>query len=136
MSSHSFHRMLGALEIDVVHLYARFTVGAAGVATIVSAPGSKGITSIVRSAAGKYVVTLDDAYYQFLMGHAVVQDATNSDPTTVGVLARVFSETVSTPANPGVVTIQFYNVANGSAADPRNGAVVLVKLEMRNSTVI
>lgn len=136
MSNHSFHRLLGALEIDVVCLYARFTVGAAGAPTLVSAPGSKGVTSVSRTSAGLYVLTLDDGYQKLLWGAAQILDATNSDPTAVGVASKLVSN-VDGANNPATVTIAFFDMATPyTAADPRNGATVLVKLEFRNSSVI
>lgn len=137
MANRSFHRILGGLEIDIVQLYVKFTVGAAGAATMVSAPGSKGVASVAKTAtAGQYAITLQDGYQALLWASAVVLDATLSDPTAVGVAVKVLSETVSTPAVPGVVTIQFYETGSATAVDPRNGATVLVTLDLRNSSVI
>ena len=134
MADRSFLPPAGALEANVVSLYANVSIGATGAPTLNTNPGSKGIASIVRNSAGKYTITLTDSYAKLLWATAGILDATNSDPTTVGVLCKVASETVST-STPTVV-IQFFDAATPfTAADPRNGAVVLFKAELRNSTV-
>lgn len=131
MSSHSFHPPRGSLEIDVVTLFAKVTVGGTGAATLTS---GKGVTSVTRNSAGKYTFLLDDAYNAFLYGNAKILHSTLSDPQTVGITANLFSEAVATVAAPTVV-FQFQNVATGAAADPASGAVFYVVLHLRNSSV-
>lgn len=132
--SHSFHKLRGALEIDVCVLYGNFSVGAAGAPTL-GATGCKGISSVVRNSTGNYTVTLDDVYNQFLWADAALVDATNSDPTTVGVVNKVASTSIQASGG-GTVTFQFYSTATpGTVEDPRNGATVYFKIEVRLSSV-
>jgi len=134
MADRSFIPHGGTLECDVKELFANVSIGASGAPTLNTSPGSVGIKSIVRNSAGKYTITLSDSYQKVLWASAQIMDSTNSDPTTVGCVAKLVSENVSN-ATPTVV-IQFYDMATPfTAADPRNGATVLVKLELRNSTV-
>lgn len=114
-------------------LFGQFAVGATGAPTLATA-ASKGITSVVRNSAGKYTVTLQDSYAAFLWADAKLLDATNSDPTTVGCVAKLVSASVNGAT--ATVVIQFYDtVSPFTAADPRNGATVLLKVELRNSSV-
>jgi hypothetical protein len=129
----SFHKALGSLEIDVITIYGNFAVGSTGACTL-DTTNSKGVTSVVRDSAGKYTITLTEATQKFLWGDAQLLHSTNSDPVTVGVLPRLYAQTVTTAATPTFV-IQFFNYTNGAAADPASGAVVYFKLELRNSTV-
>ena len=132
--AHSFHKIYGALEVDVCLLYANWAVGAAGAPTL-GATGNKGITSVVRNSTGKYTVTFDDAYNGLLWADAIVMDATNSDPTTVGVVAKLVSQSVQT-SGAGTVVIQFYSTATpGTVEDPRDGATIYFKAELRRSSV-
>lgn len=132
--AHSFHPIYGALEIDVCFIYGNFAVGATGAPTL-GATGNKGITSVVRNSAGQYTVTLDDSYNAVLWAAAQVVDATNSDPTTVGVMSRVHDTSITT-AGAGTVTFQFVSTATpGTVEDPRNGATVLFNVVVRRSSV-
>jgi hypothetical protein len=127
-----FHKGLGNLEIDIVTLYARFTVGAAGAPTI-DVSNSKGIASIARNSAGEYKVTLSDQYQKLYWCSAINLSTTASDPTTDGVGFRV--EDDQAVAAVPYVQVQFYALDDGVAADPKNGQVILLKFEFRNSTV-
>lgn len=128
----TFHRLLGSKEIDVILLYGKFAVGATGAPTLDTA-ASKNISTVVRNSAGKYTITLSEPVQSLLWADVQVIDATNSDPNSVGTVARIFSNGV-TSVTPTLV-VQFYDVATGAAVDPRNGAEVRFKLELRNSTV-
>lgn len=132
MANRSFYPPKGALEIDVVSLYAEITIGASGAATLTS---GKGIASVTKETpAGQYTLALSDNYHKLLWADAVVLDDTDSNPTTVGVVARILSEDVDNATAPEIV-FQFYNFTDGSAANPANGAKVYVKIELRNSSV-
>lgn len=130
MANRRFLPPLGALEVDVVELFGKISIGASGA---VSSSSGKGIASVVRNSAGKYTITLSDRYNSLLYASAIVLDDTNSDPVTVGIQPRLFSEAVNN-ATPTIV-IQFYNHTDGSAADPANGALVYFTAKLRNSSV-
>ncbi len=131
MANRSFHRIAGSLEIEPVMLWASITVGATGA---VSASYGQGIASVTRLSAGQYKISLADTYNKLLFADVSLLDTTDSDPTTVGVLSRIKSEQVASTTAPQIV-IQCFNTTNGAAADPRNGALLLVKIEVRNSSV-
>jgi hypothetical protein len=135
MANRSFHPPKGSLEIDVVTLYAKMTIAGTGACTLVTGPGSKGVTSVTRTSAGLYVFLLADPYQALLWADVQILTSTSSDPTAVGVAARIYADAVATVAAPSV-TIQFYKTSDGVAVDPLNGGTVICKFEMRNSTVI
>lgn len=130
MANRSFHKPLGSLEIDTVTLYGTVTFGATG--AVASSTG-KGITSVTRNSAGKYTVLLADVYNAMLFADGIILDSANSDPVTVGVVPRLFSQAVSN-ATPTVI-FQFYDVAGGEVADPASGAVLYYTIQLRNSSV-
>lgn len=129
----SFHKPLGALEIDLIAIFGNFAVGAAGAPTL-DVSNSKGILTAVRNSAGKYTITLTEAVGQFLFARAAIVDSTLSDPTAVGVFCTIFSQAVTGASTPTIV-IQFVKTSDGTAVDPRNGAAVYFKFDFRNSTV-
>lgn len=132
MANRSFHQPMGNLEVGVCKLWAKVTVGATGAPTLVAA-ASKGIASIVRNSAGNYTITLSDRYKAFLGGQVTLLDDTDSDPSSVGCLARFISETVDN-ATPTTL-IQWFASDDGAATDPANGATFYVVLDLRNSSV-
>lgn len=133
MANRSFHPSMGYLEIGVVSLWAKVTVGATGAPTLVTA-SSKGVASIVRDSAGKYTITLSDRYKALLGATVTLLDDTNSDPATVGVHSRLYSEAVDN-ATPTVV-VQWVAGDDGAAADPADGATFYVRFDLRNSSVV
>lgn len=132
MANRSFHKPLGSLEIDVVTLYAKVTIGAAGAPTLDTA-NSKGIASIARNSAGEYKITLSDAYQRLLWADAVFLSTSSQDPTTNGVGFRV-EDDQAVAATP-YIQVQFFALDDGAAADIASGQVVLFKFELRNSTL-
>ena len=123
----------GTLEVDVKQLYCTITFGATGAVSASTGTG-KGIKSVVRNSTGNYTITLSDQYQALVGAVLVLLDATNSDPTTVGVACRLASQAV-TAATPTVV-VQFNGTGTpGAVLDPRNGAQLLVTLHLKNSTL-
>ncbi len=137
MASRTFRPPLGALEVDVVELFATLTIGTSG---SISASGGdaegKGFASFTKeSAAGKYTLELEDTYQELLWAGITLEDATASDSASVGTLFRVFSENVAGVSADPTIVIQAYASDDGAAANCRDGAVVKVCLKLRNSTV-
>lgn len=130
MADRNFYPAHGALEVSCISLWCEINIGSTGA---VSSSSGLGIASVVRDSAGKYTITLADSYNKLLWADVALLDDTNSDPTSVGIVGRLYSEDVDA-ATP-VVTIQFYDFTDGSAADPASGAKVYVKIELRNSSV-
>ena len=129
MASRIFYSPLGGLEVDIVELYGKFAVGASGA---VGTTSGKGIASVTRESAGLYTVTLSDSYNMLLWGSAAILDTADSNPTTVGVIARIKAEAVNASKT---ATFQFYAMDDGAAADPASGSVVYIALKLRNSSV-
>lgn len=129
----SFHRFLGCLEIDVISLFGNAAIGATGACTL-DTTNSKGISTIVRNSAGKYTVTLTEPVQKFLWADGIILDSAADDPTSAGVLVRIFSQAVTNTTTPTVV-FQFYKASDGTAVDPASGAIFYFKMELRNSSV-
>lgn len=132
MANRSFHKPLGSLEIDVVTLYAKVTVGASGAPTL-DTTNSKGITSFTRDSAGQYTIRFSDQYQRLLWVDACLVSTTASDTTTDGVGFRLEADAVSN-ATP-TCQVQFFALDDGAAADVKDGQVVYFKFELRNSTL-
>lgn len=108
-------------------LYASISIGAAGAPTIVSGTGM-GISSITRSSAGRYVITLSHAY-QGLLGvrSSIVSSAAPAAPS---IYVAVNSVKTSTAPTLTVVT----NAA-GTATDPASGEIILLEVLLQKSSV-
>lgn len=125
MSNRLYTQFRYSLEKKVVDLFADVTFGATGAPTLVSTK-SKGIKSITRSSAGKYVITLSDAYVGLLLvKHIFINSTAPASPSSY-----VVSHTVGS-ANPATVTVQFN--AAGTATDPASGEEVLLQFVLRDS---
>lgn len=142
MANRQFIQYSYQLEKGVVTLYARVSIGATGAPTLVttstSGNPSNGIASISRSSAGKYVITFGnvgstqtnlDTYQRLLWAQANVIASTIS---TV-VSTQISVESVSTASAPSI-TIQCLAAA-GTAVDPNNGDILLIKIALKNATV-
>jgi len=142
MANRQFQQYSYQLEKGVVTLYARVNIGATGAPTLVttstSGNPSNGIATITRSSAGKYVITFGavgstqtnlDTYQRLLWAQANVIASTIS---TV-VSTQISVESVSSASAPSI-TIQCLAAA-GTAVDPNNGDVLLVKIALKNATV-
>jgi hypothetical protein len=131
MANRNFYPNHQSLEVDCVHLFAEINIGVAGA---VSSSSGLGIASVVKeSVAGQYTIRLTDSYNKLLWASVALLDDTDSDPTTVATSARILSSDVS--ASVPVVLIQGNDVTDGSAANFASGAKLLVKIELRNSSV-
>lgn len=129
----------GALEKKVVGLFARVTIGATGAPTLDTA-NSKGIVSVTRSSAGKYVFVFGtkagmlDTYFKFLS-----LDMTYDTSGIAGVAPAAPTSVIS--ANSVAVsgtcslTVSLFNSA-GTATDPANGEVLLVGFTFKDSSSI
>lgn len=132
MANRNFFGNSYSLEVDNVTLWAEINVGSSGA---VSSSSGLGIASVTKeSTAGQYTIALSDNYNKLLHASIMVLDDTNSDPTTVAIIGRVLSEAVSSSSAPAIV-IQGVALDDGAAANFASGAKILVKIELRNSSV-
>ncbi len=106
-------------EAVVVELYFKIAIGATGAPTITR---GKGLTSIVRSAAGEYNLVLEDGYQEYLASSFVL---TNAAATQFD-----FQFTASAPTSG---TLSIGASTNGTFAELTNGAVLDIALKCRNS---
>lgn len=107
-------------------LFGKVAIGATGAPTL-SAVNSQGIASISRTSAGLYAITLSEKWSKHL--NTIVQ-VLDSGTQTVAC-TYVVSETVNSTK---IVTIQCVDFA-GAAVDPRNGASLLIEIQLSNSSV-
>lgn len=121
-ANRNFHRKQ-ALETEVKEIYANVAIGAAGAPTL-NASKSLGITSISRSSAGLYVITLNDSWPDLRYGHVEIVT-----PTAEDIVANLVSFSVTSAK-----TVTFRCTTAGVATDPASGDSLQVKLEMKNST--
>ena len=85
-----------------------------------------GIASVAQ-AGGDITITLEDKYSS-LLSCQLTLGAT--DGAAAATLAAYETDTVSSAG-----TMTFYTVTGGSAADPTNGATLLMVFDVKNSSV-
>ena len=124
MANRNFNRVQ-ALEKEVKHLYADVAIGASGAATISFAPG---IASVVRQSAGDYLVTLQDRYYLLKSFAGMVLSTSAQDVT--------FQLKVISNVNAVTPTFEFLTLVGGVATDVANGSHVMLKIELKNTSVV
>jgi hypothetical protein len=121
MANRNFNRKQ-ALEKEIKDIYAKVTVGATGAPTLTS---SVGIASIVRNSAGLYTVTLQDAYNSLKFAQVSFLDNDAQD-----IRAQIAAEDVD-----GAKTVQFVCLTAATPTDPQSGQTMLIKFELKNSSV-
>ena len=119
-----------AAEREVKRLYLKATIGATGAPTLVAAD-SLGIKTITRTTTGDYTVTFGtpsgatEKYNKLFWADGKVLD-----PAAEDIRVQIDTDTVSSAG-----TMTFYTVTGGSAADPTNGATLLMVFDVKNSSV-
>jgi hypothetical protein len=125
MGARNLNRVQYTLERDVVRIWGRFT--GAGTSNPTSVKG-KGITSVTRTAASTYAITLADTWAGLLMFKASVIDAGTIDDWEVVVA----SETV---ASTKIVTINVFKGGTGSTTgDLPTTAKLLFEITVSNNS--
>ena len=123
MANRNFHRVQ-SLAREVKSVYANVSIGASGAPTL-NVNASVGVASVSRDSAGVYIFTLDDKYNSLLHVNIIQVEATAEDLTF-----QVESEAV---ASTKVITIQCKAAA--VETDPSDGSVLLVKIDLKNTSV-
>jgi 6-phosphogluconolactonase (cycloisomerase 2 family) len=123
MASRNFHRVQ-SLTREVKSLFAKVAIGASGAPTL-NTNLSVGVASITRDSAGVYEITLDDKYNNLLHVHVVQLEATAEDLTF-----QVESDTVSTDKK-----LKIQCKAAAVETDPSDGSALLIKIELKNTSV-
>lgn len=129
MANQYLFRPGGNTESNVAKLWLEFPVGASGaVGTVVRSRGFAA-TPVVRNSAGNYTASLAEAWNAVVAARVDVIDSAASTGN-----ARSAMITVRTPGGSSpLVTFQCLD-ETGAAADPRNGATVVLSLELQNGT--
>lgn len=109
-------------------LFAKVSIGASGAPTLVKNTGM-GISSITRSSAGKYVITLSHAYYALLGVRSTINSGTSA-PAAPSVY--VSADAVTSKTAPAVTVV--YNAA-GTPTDPASGEVLMIEIALQKSSV-
>jgi len=125
MANRNFKPGAMAIEMGLICLYGRLTSGASGAIT---AQDSRGF-SVVNGATGIYTITLEDSYNALRMVSAAVIDS--GIGATEGKNFQVTADDVEN----GTLELTFLAGSTGVAADPGSGAVVLIEITLKNSTV-
>lgn len=122
MASRNFNRKQ-ALEKEIKELYAVLTFGSSGAVTLTT---GYGIASVAKSDTGEYLVTLDDKYVSLKMFDAILLKSSGED-----IRVQLKEEAVASDK-----TLSFFTLTGSSATNPSSGAVLLVKIELKNTTVV
>jgi len=109
-----------------VVLNAKISFGAAGAPTLVAGTG-QGISSITRSSAGRYVITLQGPYGALLSTNSIINSG-SSAPASPGMYVAVDNSAVM--ASPQITIVM--NAA-GTATDPASGEILLLTIELNDS---
>ena len=106
-------------------LYLKAAIGASGAPTI-NALQSMGIDSISRSAAGKYLITLNKKYQSLRMVKAVFVGSGGAPAPDVSV----DTDSVRTAG-----TLVIICQSGGVNTDPANGSTMLLEIMLKDSSV-
>lgn len=132
MADRYFQQLRGSLDREVVKLYGKVTFGTSGA---VSTDDSLGF-AVTKTATktGRYTVTLEDTFAEFLGCNVTTQIATdNAHTATVGLVTAVRNVSVndSTPT----FEIQFIELDGGASdADPGNGYIAYIEITLKNAS--
>lgn len=111
------------MERAVVSLFAEIAIGATGAPTLLA---GNGIESVTRSAAGEYLVTLQDSYYRLLGLNGVLEAAAGED-----IRFQVKEEAIKNSK-----TFSFFCLAGAVATDPSDGSKVRLEIVLKNSGMV
>lgn len=126
MANRRFYQLRLSYERDIVDIYVKVAIGAAGAPTILNA---KGVVTVIRNSAGNYTLNLRDNFNVLLdVDSKFISGA--SAPAAQNV--NIVSETVISTTAPALI-IQARNSA-GVATDPASGEIMIVRITARNAS--
>lgn len=112
-----------SIQTGITDITGKLTVGASGAVTAFDMPG---VTTFVRTSQGKYTLTLDSSYREFIGCIFTVLDTASA-----GIfLFQINAETV---ASTQTVIIDCLDAA-GAIQDPADGALIYIHLQVRTTT--
>lgn len=128
-----------SFEKNTKVVFAKVTIGATGAPTLVTAQ-SKGIISISRSSAGRYVLTFGTTSNGSIVKDVYVKrldfgqhfDTTGTAAAPAAPLCYVAADGTATVGN-STITLQF-TVAAGTATDPASGEIMYLAFAFGDST--
>jgi hypothetical protein len=119
MASRAFFQTQ-SVSREVKHVFAKVAIGSSGAPTLSSAD-SPGVSSISRTSAGLYVLTLTDYYPKLLDFHVTLVDDDLADLTF-----QVKADAITSGS------ITFSCKAGASEAEVADGATLLIHVIARN----
>lgn len=128
MANRDFKGQVRTLESAIVKLYGNLTFGASGAIT----DDSKGF-SVAKTATetGRYTVTLEDKYSEFMGCNVTVVGPDDSAATTAdGYWTFVRNEAVAS----STFDIQFVRTDTGADANPTSGNIAHLEITLKNSS--
>lgn len=125
MASHMWNRRQ-ALEKEVKDLYVKISIAGSGAPTLVSG-SSYGAESITRNSAGDYTLKLQDQYNSLKYFEGIVLSSSAQDLTI-----QLKSETVNATTR----AVNFFTNTGATPTDPASGKVLVLKIEVKNTSAI
>ena len=124
MANRSFNRKQ-SLEKEVKDLYLKVSFGSSGAPTMVGG-SSYGFASIVRNSAGDYTITLQDKYsaLKHVSGRFLSSSAQDLN-------IQLKSEDVVSAKTIGLMML-----TGASATDPASGQVLILNVELKNTSAV
>lgn len=130
MANRLYKQFQGTLETGIVKLYGEMTIGSAGA---ISSSSTQGFSiALTDSEAGRYTITLNDAYYAIKGCQVTIVGPTDAALTDAGgVISFIRNDDVN-----GAKTfdLQFASNVNLADADVQSGAKVLMEITLKNSS--
>jgi len=128
MANRNFYQFFYALENDPVFLWVKWKASNSAVSAAQSKTYGNGISSIVKTATGKYQFILEDRYNYYLSGHDTIEST-----SVVDFVGQLVKEDVNNATIPFVE--RGYHTAAGAFADPTSTLNIYTMLILKNSTV-
>jgi len=108
------------MERAVVKLYAEVAIGAAGVPTLMY---GNGVESVSLTAAGDYLITLQDSYYRLLDLNGSLEAVAGED-----LRFQIKEEAVKDSK-----TLSVFCLAGATPTDPSDGSKIRLEITLKNS---
>jgi len=132
VASRMFQQFQGSLERGVVKLFATVTTSTSGTVSSQDAMGL--VVSKVSGKAGRYKLTLADAYQRVLACSAVVIGAADAAYATANGVQAILRNVAVSGAAPAL-EVQLCRTDTGADAEVIDAAVILIELTLSNSSV-
>jgi hypothetical protein len=132
MASRMYQQFQGSLEKGVVKLFATVVTSTSG--TIASSDMLGGSVAKVGGKAGRYRITLADAYQRLLSASVIVSGAADAAYTAAAGVTAIVRNVAVSGATP-ILDIQLCRNDTGADAEVIDGASIFIELSLSNSSV-